>query len=55
VKTKNKMGGCCPKGHITDLRNMRREDMSEDKKKGGVFSGRPGPRRGCSAIDGMEL
>jgi len=24
------------------------------EKNGGVFRGRPGSRRGCSAIDGME-
>jgi len=27
------MGGCRPKGHITDLRNIRREDTSEDKEE----------------------
>jgi hypothetical protein len=27
------MGGCRPKGHITDLRNMRREDTSEDREE----------------------
>jgi len=26
------MGGCPPKGHITDLRNMRTEDKSEDRE-----------------------
>jgi len=26
------MGGCHPKEHITDLRNMRREDTSEDRE-----------------------
>jgi len=27
------MGGCRPKGHITDLTNMRREGTSEDREE----------------------
>jgi len=43
-------------GHITDPRNTRMEKTSRrPEKNGGVLLGRPGPRRGCSAIDGIEL
>ena len=36
-KTKNKMGGC-PEGHISDHRNMRREEMSRRQRRVDVSS-----------------
>jgi len=49
-ETENKVGGC-QEEHITDPWNKRMEEMSRRQKNGGVFSGRPGPRQGCSAVD----
>jgi hypothetical protein len=37
-KTKNKMGGRRPEGHVTDPRNMRMEEMSRRQRRTrGVF------------------
>jgi len=33
------MGGCCPKGHITDPRNKRMEEMSRRQRRIVAFSG----------------
>ena len=50
------MGGRCPEGHITDPKNTGMEETSRRQRKTETPSeGRPGPRRGCSAIDGMEM
>jgi len=38
---------------ILGIRGLGEEQKTE--KNGGVFWRRPGPRRGCSAIAGMEL
>jgi hypothetical protein len=35
--TKNKMGGCCPEGCITDSGNMRMKEMSWGYRKMGQF------------------
>jgi hypothetical protein len=33
MKTKNKMGGRCPEGHITDPRNKRMEEMQRRQRR----------------------
>jgi len=45
------MRRCRPEGHHRS-RNTRMEETSRRQKNGGVFWGRPGPRGGCSAVDG---
>jgi hypothetical protein len=42
-------------GHITDPGNTKMEAVQKTEKNGGVFWGSPGPRRGCSAIDGWNF
>jgi hypothetical protein len=50
------MGGHRLEGHITYPRNMRMEETSRRQRKTKASSERrPGPRRGCSVIDGMEM
>jgi hypothetical protein len=51
------MEGRRPEGHITVPRNTKMEETTRRQRRteGGVFSGRPGPIRGFSAIDGMEF
>jgi hypothetical protein len=47
------MGGRRPEGHITNPRNKRMEERS--RRQRGMESsseGRPGPRNGCTAMDG---
>jgi hypothetical protein len=53
-KTKNKMGECHLEGHFTDPRNKGVEEMTHkrDRIMETSSEGGPGPRRGCSAIDG---
>ena len=54
-KTKNKMGGLGPEGHITDPGNTRTEKRSRRRRRMGACSqGRPGPRKGCNVTDGIE-
>jgi hypothetical protein len=51
-KTKKKMGECHSEGHFTDPSNKRVEETThKTENNGDVFRGRPGPRRGCIAID----
>ena len=46
-KTKNKMGGCCPEGHIRDARNTRMEETSRRERRMEVSSeGGQGPEGG---------
>jgi hypothetical protein len=47
---KNKMRGSRSEEHVRDHRNTRRGKRAE--KNEGVFWGKPGPRRGCSVMDG---
>jgi hypothetical protein len=54
-KTKNTMGGRRLEGHITVTRNTRMEETSRRQRRMEASSGgRPWPKRGCSAIHGME-
>ena len=55
-KTKNKMGGRRPEGHITALRNTRMEKTSRRQRRMEVSSeGDQGPGGGPSAVDKMEI
>jgi len=40
-----------PEGHTTDHRSKRIKETSRRQNNGGVFGGRPGPRRGRNAVD----
>jgi hypothetical protein len=50
------MEGSRSEGNIRGSSNKRIEvDGQKTGKNGGVFWGKPGPRRGCCAIEGMEF
>jgi hypothetical protein len=55
-KTRNKMGGRRPEGHITDPRTTRMEKTSIKRRRreaSGPRSQGPGPRaQGCNSIGG---
>jgi hypothetical protein len=55
-KTKNKMEGNRPEGHITDPRNTRiKETIRRQKRIEASFEGGQGPEGGCSTKDGWIL
>ena len=52
-KIKNKMGGRCPEGQITDPRRKRMERRTEGREERRRRLRESG--RGCSAIHGTEI
>jgi len=55
-KTKNKMGGRRPEGHVTYPGNKRMEEASRGQgRMEASCDGGPGPRRGCIVIGGWMV